>query len=79
MSTELILQSVARYIHLTEDEKEYFVSLLHPKTIKRKTVILEDGQICKYSAFVTSGCLRGFTVTRTALSTYLILVRQDGG
>lgn len=62
MSTELILQSVSRYIHLTDDEQAYFVSLLHPKTIKRKQFMLVYGQICKYSTFVTSGCLRGFTV-----------------
>jgi CRP-like cAMP-binding protein len=62
MSTDLILQSIARYIHLSEDEKAYFVSLLQPKTIKRKQFILTEGQVCKYSTFVTSGCLRGFTV-----------------
>ncbi|RKR82998.1 CRP-like cAMP-binding protein [Mucilaginibacter gracilis] len=62
MPTELILQSVTRYISLTEDEKLYFISLLHPKSIKRKQFILQNGQICKNSTFVTSGCLRGFTV-----------------
>ncbi len=62
MPTELILQSVTRYISLTEDEKQYFISLLHPKSIKRKQFILQNGQICKNSTFVTSGCLRGFTV-----------------
>lgn len=62
MSTELILQSVTKHIHLSDDEKAYFVSLLQPKTIKRKHFILEQGQICKYSTFVTAGCLRGFTV-----------------
>ena len=27
----------------------------------RKQFILEEGQVCKHSVFVTSGCLRGFT------------------
>lgn len=62
MSTELIIQSVGRYIHLEDDEKEYFVSLLQRKTIKRKQFVLREGQVCKHSTFVISGCLRGFTL-----------------
>jgi len=62
MSTQLILQSVTRYIHLNDEEQQYFTSLLHPKTIKRKQFVLTNGQICKYSTFVTSGCLRGYSI-----------------
>lgn len=62
MSTELILQSVKRFIHLNDDECALFSSLLHTKTIKRKQFALQYGQICKSSIFVTAGCLRGFTV-----------------
>lgn len=62
MATDLILRSIAKHIHLSADEQAYFISLLHPKTIKRKHFVLQYGQICKYSTFVTSGCLRGFTV-----------------
>ncbi len=62
MSTNLIIESITRHIRLSDDEKEHFINLLQPKTYKRKDFILEDGQICKYSYFVTTGCLRGFTV-----------------
>jgi CRP-like cAMP-binding protein len=62
MSTNLIIESITRHIRLSDEEKEHFVSLLQPKTYKRKDFILEEGQVCKYSYFVTAGCLRGFTV-----------------
>ncbi|RYD93763.1 MAG: Crp/Fnr family transcriptional regulator, partial [Sphingobacteriales bacterium] len=62
MATDLILQSVAKCIQLTTDESEHFISLLQPKQLRRKEFLLEDGDICKHSAFVTGGCLRGFTV-----------------
>lgn len=62
MSTELILQSIGKFIHLTDEERAYFVSLLHPRSIKRKQFVLEYGQISKHSIFVTSGVLRGYTV-----------------
>ncbi|MEO6498872.1 MAG: Crp/Fnr family transcriptional regulator [Mucilaginibacter sp.] len=62
MATELILQSISKYVHLTKEESDYFISLLQPKQLKRKEYLLEDGDICKHSAFTTTGCLRGFTV-----------------
>jgi len=62
MGTDLIIDSITRHIQLSADEKAHFISLLHPKSIKRKRFVLEDGQICKYSTFVVKGCLRGFTV-----------------
>lgn len=62
MSTNLIIDSISRHIHLSDEEKAHFVSLLQPKNYKRKQFILEEGEICKYSTFVIKGCLRGFTV-----------------
>jgi CRP-like cAMP-binding protein len=62
MSTNLIIDSISKHIHLSDDEKAHFISLLQPKSYKRKQFILEEGEICKYSTFVIKGCLRGFTV-----------------
>jgi len=62
MSTSLIIDSITRHIQLSAEEKDHFISLLQPKVYKRKQFILEEGEICKYSTFVTKGCLRGFTV-----------------
>lgn len=61
MSSDLIIESIARHIQLTTDEQQYFISLLQPKNYKRKQLILKEGQICRYSTFVTKGCLRGYT------------------
>lgn len=62
MSANLIIDSITRHVQLSADEQQHFLSLLKPKTYKRKQFVLQDGQVCKYSTFVTAGCLRGFTV-----------------
>jgi CRP-like cAMP-binding protein len=62
METQTILKSIGRHIHLTDDETAYFISLLHPKQLLRKQFLLKGGEVCKYSAFVNSGCLRGYTI-----------------
>jgi len=65
MSTNLIIDTITRHIHLSAEEKEHFIALLQPKVYKRKQFILEEGQICKNSIFVIKGCLRGFTVDQS--------------
>jgi CRP-like cAMP-binding protein len=62
MPFNLLLSNVSKYINLSDAEKETFFSYLKTKSVKRKEFLLNEGEICKYSAFVTSGCLRGFTV-----------------
>lgn len=58
----LILQNISRHIRLTEEEQAHFVSLLTLKKIKRKQFLLQEGDVCRHSAFVTEGCLRSYTV-----------------
>ncbi len=62
MSADIIIDSITRHIQLSAEEKAHFISLLQPKSYKRKQFVLQDGEICKYSTFVIKGCLRGFTV-----------------
>lgn len=62
MATNIIIDSITQHIQLSADEQQHFMSLLQPKSFKRKQFILQQGEICKYSTFVIKGCLRGFTI-----------------
>lgn len=64
---DLLLSNIAKYIHLTEEEKAVFVAHLKPLHIKRKQYVLNDGEICRNSVFVNEGCLRGFTVDKNGI------------
>lgn len=59
-----ILQAVARHIDLTDAEKDYFISMLEYRKLKRRHLLLREGEVCHSSTFVLSGCLRGFTVDK---------------
>lgn len=61
-SSNLILNNISGYIHLNDTEKDFFVSLLKPMSLKRKQMLLKTGEICRFSAFVVHGCLRGYSV-----------------
>jgi CRP-like cAMP-binding protein len=56
----LILAFVSRHISLTKAEAKYFTSLLEVKSIKRKTLILEESKPCTVISYVNSGALRAF-------------------
>jgi CRP-like cAMP-binding protein len=67
MPFDLLLNNISKYIQLNDGEKEIFTCYLKPKNIKRKEFILNEGEVCKYSTFVTSGCLRGYTVDKNGV------------
>jgi len=77
MSFQLILDNLAKHIHLTPDEQDIFIAYLQTKKIKRKQFLLTDGDICKHSAFVTSGCLRGYTVDKGGIEHVLSFAPPD--
>ena len=77
MPEALILQNVAKHIALTPGEQAYFVSLLTPKKIKRKQFLLREREICRHSAFVTQGCLRGYTVDTNGFEHILQFAPSD--
>ncbi|MFI5138095.1 MAG: Crp/Fnr family transcriptional regulator [Sphingobacteriales bacterium] len=64
MAFDLLLSNISKYIGLNDSEKEIFLAYLKPKNVKRKAFMLNEGEVCRYSIFVTAGCLRGFTVDK---------------
>lgn len=57
-----ILQNIAKYVSLTPEEEALFLSKIETKQFKAKTILLNAGEICKYSYFVNSGLLRSFNI-----------------
>jgi len=77
MDHTLLLKNISKHITLTKTEQEYFISLLSSKKIGSKQFLLKAGEICKESAFVTSGCLRGYTVDKEGVEHILSFAPQD--
>ncbi|MEX2597024.1 MAG: hypothetical protein WEC59_08870 [Salibacteraceae bacterium] len=60
MNTELIFQNITQIVELTPDEKALFISFLKPKSIKRKHVLLQWGEIAADTYFVNYRALRNY-------------------
>jgi len=77
MPIDLLLTNISKYIFLNEEEKSIFLNYVYPQSFTRKQSLLRDGEICKYSAFVTAGCLRGYTVDKNGIEHVLSFAPPD--
>lgn len=59
---ELLQQKVAEVTSITEEEFNFCRTLFTPRRIRKKQYLLQEGEVCKYQAFVEKGMLRSYTV-----------------
>jgi CRP-like cAMP-binding protein len=58
----LLHRHVKKRIGLNEKELNLCSQFFTPKNVKKKQFLLQEGDVCRYLAFVNSGCLREYTV-----------------
>jgi CRP-like cAMP-binding protein len=59
---DLLQQKIAEKIALTEEELDYCRSLFLPKKLRKRQYLLQEGDVCRYQAFVVKGILRSYTI-----------------
>lgn len=77
MNFEIVLNNVCKHVNLNRKEKDYFISLLEPKHLKKKEFQLTAGEICRQSTFVVEGCLKGFSVDKEGVEHILNFACKD--
>lgn len=59
---EVLFKKLDEKIELTEEEKQLCKSFFTPKKIRKRQYVLQEGDVCKYIAFVEKGMLRSYTI-----------------
>ncbi|WP_121356945.1 Crp/Fnr family transcriptional regulator [Flavisolibacter nicotianae] len=59
---ELLYRKITEKISITEEEFTFCKSLFQPKKLRKRQYLLQEGDVCKYQAFVEKGILRSYTV-----------------
>jgi CRP-like cAMP-binding protein len=59
---ELLYKKISEKISITEKEFDFCKSLFRPKKLRKRQYLLQEGDVCKYQAFVEKGILRSYTV-----------------
>lgn len=59
---ERLSQSIQEHIAITEEEFGFCKTLFLPKKLRKRQYLLQEGDVCKYTAFVEKGVLRTYAV-----------------
>jgi CRP/FNR family transcriptional regulator, cyclic AMP receptor protein len=68
---------VSSTINLTPEELSFFNSLLESKTVKKKTTLLHEGEICNFEAFINKGCIRTYYINENGDEVTLQFAIED--
>jgi len=59
---ELFFQEFNKKVALTQEEQEVIKKHLTPKKLRKKQYLLQEGDVCKFIAFIEKGALRQYSL-----------------
>ena len=77
MNTELILKNIAKHVLLSAAETELVTAALTFKTVPKKTILLSEGQLCKYISYVHTGALRAYCMDKDGKESTIMFAMAD--
>lgn len=74
---EAINRYIAQCAPFTPGEVSYFNSLLQFKKVPKKTLLLQEGEICNFEAFINKGCIRNYYIDENGAEVTLQFAIED--
>ncbi len=74
---EQINKNVCRKNDFTVSEMDYFNSILQHKVVPKKTLLLQEGEICKFEAYILKGCIRKYYINEHGHEVILQFAIED--
>ncbi|HTM97167.1 MAG TPA: Crp/Fnr family transcriptional regulator [Pedobacter sp.] len=62
MEYDPILEYIARYVDLTDDEISNLIPFFKTKKVKKRQFIVQPGFVCKHKSYVVKGAFRAYLV-----------------
>ncbi|AWH85417.1 Crp/Fnr family transcriptional regulator [Flavobacterium album] len=77
MDFSQINKSISRYVSFTEEELDIFNALATYKKVPKKTIMLREGEMCDFEAFVLKGCVRKYYIDPSGFEVILQFAIED--
>lgn len=61
----------------TAEELGIFDELLQPKSVSKKTYLLQEGEVCNFEAYVVKGCIRTYFINENGFEVILQFAIED--
>ncbi|MHA4808933.1 Crp/Fnr family transcriptional regulator [Flavitalea flava] len=75
--TDPLKKNIATHVSLSENETEAFCNLFEHQTIKKKSFLLREGEVCKFEGFVTKGLFRVYHIDQNGFEQILYFAIED--
>lgn len=73
----LINKNIGRYVAFSQEECDIFNSLLIPKRVPKKTIMLHAGEKCNFEDYVVKGCVRKYYIDENGSEVILQFGLED--
>lgn len=73
----ILHENIQKHIELSDSDIVLLDSVLHKKKIKKKQFFTLEDEVCKYSAFVLSGCMRSYFIDANGFEHNLQFAIED--
>jgi len=77
MMYENILKNVSKCITLTQEETEQFTELLTTRKVPKKTLLLQEGEVCQFEGYLQKGCVRIYYLDENGFEVTLAFAVED--
>ena len=74
---ESINTNVCKKNEFTPDEIEYFNTILQYKEVPKKTLLLQEGEICNFEAYILKGCIRKYYINENGFEVIIQFAIED--
>ncbi|MDR6564559.1 MULTISPECIES: Crp/Fnr family transcriptional regulator [unclassified Arcicella] len=74
---EQINKNVCKNVAFSEEELRIFNEHLQYRKIKKKTFLLQEGEICNFEAFIIKGCMRKYYIDKNGFEVILQFAIED--
>jgi len=68
---------VSKFITLTGEESDLFHSLLKHRKVRKKSFLLQEGEVCDFEAFILKGCTRTYYLDKEGVETILLFAVEE--
>jgi CRP/FNR family cyclic AMP-dependent transcriptional regulator len=74
---ESINANICKKSEFTPDEIEFFNSILQYKEVPKKTLLLQEGDICNFEAYILKGCIRKYYINENGFEVIIQFAVED--
>jgi CRP-like cAMP-binding protein len=76
MKTEKLLSAIVIHVNLDNEEKEILIKYFSTKTVKKKEILLNEGDKCDSFFYVNSGILRAYVIGNSGKESTIMFAKE---